>query len=109
MPPSPTKRRKEIAGLSMRPLDPWRWRSVAMRRRSCNHGRGWQRCGRPVRVEHAFKRCGAVNLFADLAHLAERWHAFVAEWNQHAPPFNWCSKSVAKVMTQCERPLALAA
>jgi transposase len=47
--------------------------------------------------------------FATLAHLAERLHAFVAEWNQHAHPFNWSSKSVAKVMAQCAHPLALAA
>jgi transposase len=47
--------------------------------------------------------------FADVAHLAERLHAFVVEWNQHAHPFNWSSKSVAKVMAQCERSLALAA
>lgn len=47
--------------------------------------------------------------FADLVHLAERLHAFVAEWNEHAHPFNWSSKSVAKVMAHCERPLAVAA
>jgi len=47
--------------------------------------------------------------FADLTHLATRLLAFVAEWNQHAHPFNWSSKSVAKVMAQCERPLAVAA
>ena len=47
--------------------------------------------------------------FTDLAHLAERLHAFVAEWNQHAHPFNWSSKSVAKVMAQCDGPVALAA
>ena len=47
--------------------------------------------------------------FADLTHLAERLLTFVAEWNQRAHPFNWSSKSVAKVMAQCERPPALAA
>jgi len=47
--------------------------------------------------------------FPDVAHLAERLHAFVAEWNQHAHPFHWSSKSVAKVMAQCERPLILVA
>ncbi len=40
--------------------------------------------------------------FADLAHLEERLMAFVAEWNEHAHPFNWSSKSVAKVMAACE-------
>lgn len=52
--------------------------------------------------------------FADLAHLDERLLAFVAEWNAQAHPFNWSSKSVAKVMAQCEQasvtpPLPLAA
>lgn len=47
--------------------------------------------------------------FSDLAHLAERLHAFVHEWNQRAHPFNWSSKSVAKVMAQCDDPVALAA
>jgi transposase len=47
--------------------------------------------------------------FADLAQLAERLQAFVAEWNQRAHPFQWSSKSVAKVMAQCERALPIAA
>jgi len=51
---------------------------------------------------------------ADLAHLEQRLLAFVAEWNEHAHPFNWSRKSVAKVMAQCEHaalttPLPLAA
>lgn len=45
----------------------------------------------------------------DLAHLAERLQTFVAEWNQHAHPFNWSSTSVAKVMAHSEPPLAVAA
>lgn len=44
--------------------------------------------------------------FADLAALEERLMAFMAEWNQHAHPFNWSTKSVAKVMAQCEGRLA---
>jgi hypothetical protein len=40
--------------------------------------------------------------FVDLEHLADRLQAFVAEWNEHAHPFNWSSKSVAKVMAACE-------
>jgi len=40
--------------------------------------------------------------FADLDHLAARLYAFVAEWNEHAHPFNWSSKSAAKVMAACE-------
>jgi len=40
--------------------------------------------------------------FANLADLAERLMAFVSEWNTHAHPFNWSTKSVAKVMAKCE-------
>ena len=47
--------------------------------------------------------------FADVAHLAERLHTFVAQWNQHAHPFKWSSKSVTKVMAACEQPLQEAA
>src|SRR3954449_1042340 len=41
--------------------------------------------------------------FADKAALAERLQAFIAEWNQVAHPFQWSTKSVAKVMAKCER------
>ena len=47
--------------------------------------------------------------FADKKHLAERLMAFVAEWNTYAHPFRWSTKSVAKVMAQCENPVAKAA
>jgi transposase len=47
--------------------------------------------------------------FADKTHLAERLMAFVAEWNEHAHPFRWSTKSVAKVMAKCENPMAKAA
>jgi len=40
--------------------------------------------------------------FANLADLAERLMAFVSEWNASAHPFNWSTKSVAKVMAKCE-------
>jgi transposase len=40
--------------------------------------------------------------FADLDHLDERLMAFVADWNAQAHPFNWSTKSAAKVMTKCE-------
>ena len=46
---------------------------------------------------------------ADKKHLAERLMAFVAEWNAHAHPFRWSTKSVAKVMAKCESPVAKAA
>jgi hypothetical protein len=56
----------------------------------------------------------AIADFADKAHLAERLHAFISEWNEHAHPFNWTKKSVAKIIAkcaiaQCETPLAIAA
>jgi len=44
--------------------------------------------------------------FPDKTVLAERLAAFIAEWNQHAHPFNWSSKSAAKVMAWCERKQA---
>ena len=40
--------------------------------------------------------------FSDLDQLAERLLSFVAEWNSHAHPFSWSTKSVAKVMAMCE-------
>jgi DDE superfamily endonuclease len=43
------------------------------------------------------------------AHLAERLMAFVAEWNAYAHPFQWSTKSVAKVMAKCEITLPKAA
>ena len=39
--------------------------------------------------------------FADKQALAERLQAFIVEWNIHAHPFNWTTKSVAKVMAKC--------
>jgi transposase len=51
----------------------------------------------------------AIADFADKAHLAERLHTFVKEWNEHAHPFNWTRKSVAKIMAKCETPARLAA
>jgi transposase len=40
--------------------------------------------------------------FTDKQVLAERLQAFIAQWNAIAHPFNWTSKSVAKVMAKCE-------
>ena len=40
--------------------------------------------------------------FASKAELAERLQAFIREWNEVAHPFNWNTKSVAKIMAQCE-------
>lgn len=39
--------------------------------------------------------------FADKAELAERLQAFISEWNEHAHPFQWTTKSFAKVLNQC--------
>lgn len=47
--------------------------------------------------------------FVDKPHLAERLRAFVVEWNAHAHPFQWSTKSVAKVMAKCESAMAKAA
>jgi hypothetical protein len=49
--------------------------------------------------------------FSDLHCLIERLMAFVAEWNTRAHPFNWPTKSAAKVIAKCEAstPLAIAA
>jgi len=40
--------------------------------------------------------------FADKAALSERLLAFVSHWNDHAHPFNWSTKSAAKVMAKCQ-------
>jgi transposase len=40
--------------------------------------------------------------FPSKEHLAERLRAFIREWNEIAHPFNWTSKSVAKVMAKCQ-------
>jgi transposase len=51
--------------------------------------------------------------FPSKEHLAERLKAFISEWNEIAHPFNWTSKSVAKVMAKCQiedaKPLTAAA
>jgi hypothetical protein len=45
--------------------------------------------------------------------LAERLMAFIDEWNETAHPFNWTTKSVAKVMAKCQseasKPFGVAA
>jgi transposase len=57
----------------------------------------------------------AIADFADKAELAERLHTYIHQWNEHAHPFNWTTKSVAKVMAQCAvtydslEPITLAA
>jgi transposase len=51
--------------------------------------------------------------FADKDQLAERLMSFIREWNENAHPFNWTTKSVAKIMSKCQaaedQPLARAA
>jgi transposase len=51
------------------------------------------------------KRLRVVN-FTDKADLAERLMAFIEQWNDHAHPFNWSGKSVAKVMAKCDLAVA---
>jgi len=51
------------------------------------------------------KRLGIPD-FADKTVLAERLMAYVAYWNQYAHPFNWSTKSVAKVMAKCQLAIA---
>jgi len=46
--------------------------------------------------------------FPDKEKLAERLMAFIREWNENAHPFNWTSKSVAKVMAKCQIEDAMA-
>jgi transposase len=45
-----------------------------------------------------------ISNFVDKAALAERIQAFITEWNQVAHPFNWTSKSIAKIMSKCNGP-----
>jgi transposase len=40
--------------------------------------------------------------FPDKEKLSERLMAFIRDWNEMAHPFNWTSKSVAKVMAKCQ-------
>jgi transposase len=51
--------------------------------------------------------------FPSKAQLAERLIAFISQWNEMAHPFQWTSKSVAKVMAKCRvedaKPVAEAA
>jgi hypothetical protein len=38
--------------------------------------------------------------FESKEHLHAKLSQFICEWNQHAHPFNWSTKSVAKVMAK---------
>jgi len=49
------------------------------------------------------KRLGITD-FADKAALAERLHAFIADWNQVAHPYQWTPQSFDKVLAQCQHP-----
>lgn len=39
--------------------------------------------------------------FSSLEALTDRLHAYIAHWNARAHPFNWSTRSVAKVMAAC--------
>jgi len=47
--------------------------------------------------------------FADKTDLARKLADFIEAWNRHAHPFNWTTRSVAKVMAKCELPTGKAA
>ena len=55
-----------------------------------------------------YKRLTAPN-FTDLQVLQERVLAFIREWNLHAHPFNWTTKSFDKVIAKIDATLAAAA
>jgi len=67
-------------------------------------------CSWMNQVEQWFSILGRKRLriadFADKADLVEKLMAYVAHWNRKAHPFNWTSKSAAKVMAKCPMPLA---
>jgi hypothetical protein len=54
------------------------------------------------------KRLTAPN-FADLGALEERVLAFIDEWNRHAHPFKWTTKSFDKVLSKIDAALTMAA
>jgi hypothetical protein len=47
------------------------------------------------------KRLAIVD-FASKAELAEKLQQFIGQWNEQAHPFQWKTKSVAKVMSKCQ-------
>jgi transposase len=63
-------------------------------------------CSWMNRVEQWFsilqRKRRAIADFADKAMLAERLLAFVSQWNEHAHPFHWSTKSAAKVRATCQ-------
>jgi hypothetical protein len=61
-----------------------------------------------VYSETVHKKLIQISDFTDLDELAERLMAFVAEWNAHAHPFNWSTKSAAKVMAKYQAQPILA-
>jgi hypothetical protein len=46
------------------------------------------------------KRLAIVD-FASKAELAEKLHQVIAPWDEQVHPFQWTTKSVAKVMAKC--------
>jgi transposase len=44
----------------------------------------------------------SISDFSSREQLADRLMTFVHEWNAHAHPFHWSTKSIAKVMAKCD-------
>jgi hypothetical protein len=44
--------------------------------------------------------------FESKEHLQAKIGQFIGEWNQHAHPFNWSTKSVAKIMADASAKAA---
>jgi hypothetical protein len=64
-------------------------------------------------VEQRFRilqcKCLAGRDSVDYAHLVDWLQSFVREWNEHSRPFNSASRSVTKIMAECERRVAMVA
>ena len=69
-------------------------------------------CSRMNQIEQWFsivqRKRLRISDWTSLDHLAERLMSFVTEWNAHAQPFNWSTKSAAKVMAKCQAQSLLA-
>lgn len=51
----------------------------------------------------------AISDFENCLALDHRIHGFIARWNENAHPFNWSTKSSAKILAKCEQAEAMLA